>query len=243
MLDNNSPEDRAVLLGKLTRKQFRERMQGGELKTCIIPVAATEQHLEHLSMEHDYRSVMHVAIEAAKLNAPHVLVAPSMNIGISEHHMKHIGTLSALPGSFLSVLFDTIRSMNNAGFENILVLNGHGGNIAPCEGMWGQFQQRLEINLQFHSYWKLMPDEIWQEIMETPDYPGHAQEFETAFAMHVFPENVDHEAMATQEDQSPALATPEKGKALVENLIKHVGEHVKGMTDGTNVAEIPPFFP
>ncbi|WP_144992801.1 creatininase family protein [Polystyrenella longa] len=232
-----------VLLGQNTRKEFRERMQSGELKVCIIPVAATEQHLEHLAMDHDYRSVMHVATAAAERNSPHVIVAPSMNIGISEHHMKHIGTLSSMPGSWLGVLFDTIRSMQSAGFEHILVLNGHGGNMAPCKGIWGQFQQRLEINLQFHSYWDLLPSHIWKETMQSGDYPGHAQEFETAFAMYAFPENVDHEAMAAQTDQAPALATPETGKILVESIIDHVAQHVKEMVDGENVWEVPPFFP
>ncbi|MCA9039109.1 MAG: creatininase family protein [Planctomycetaceae bacterium] len=235
--------EKPVLLGQHTRKQFRERMQSGELKVCIIPVAATEQHLEHLAMEHDWRSVMHVAMGAAEKNSPHVLVAPSMNIGISEHHMKHIGTLSAMPGSWLGVLFDTIRSMHSAGFEHILVLNGHGGNMAPCKGIWGQFQQRLEINLQFHSYWDLLPEKIWRDAMQSNDYPGHAQEFETAFAMYAFPENVDHEAMASQIDQSPALATPETGKILVEGIIDHVAAHVKEMVDGKNNWEVPPFFP
>jgi len=81
-----------VLLHKHTRREFRERMQSGELKACIIPVAATEQHLEHLAMEHDWRSVMLVATEVAKELSPQVIVAPSMNIGISEHHMRHPGT-------------------------------------------------------------------------------------------------------------------------------------------------------
>ena len=49
--------DEQVLVGKHTRREFRQRMDGGELKACIIPVAATEQHLEHLSMEHDWRTV------------------------------------------------------------------------------------------------------------------------------------------------------------------------------------------
>ncbi len=88
-----------ALLGKHTRREFRERMQSGELKACIIPVAATEQHLEHLAMEHDYASIMHLSTAIAGKLAPHVIVAPCMNIGISEHHMRHIGTLTALPGS------------------------------------------------------------------------------------------------------------------------------------------------
>ena len=131
--------DNRVLLAKHTRREFRQRMESGELKACIIPVAATEQHLEHLAMEHDFRSVMHVAVEVAKKLDPQVVVAPSMSIGISEHHMRHQGTLTAMPGSWLGVLFDTIRSVHHAGITNILVLNGHGGNVAPCEGIWGQF--------------------------------------------------------------------------------------------------------
>ena len=120
-----------VLQRKHTRREFRERMQSGELKACIIPVAAIEQHLEHLAMEHDWRSVCHVAVAVAERLRPHVLVAEGLMAGISEHHMRHPGTLSLRPGTFLAVLADLIDSVVRAGFKNVLVLNGHGGNIAP----------------------------------------------------------------------------------------------------------------
>ncbi|QDT93884.1 creatininase family protein [Gimesia algae] len=232
---------REILLHKHTRREFRERMQAGELKACIIPVAATEQHLEHLAMEHDWRSVMLVATEAARLLSPEVIVAPSMNIGISEHHMRHPGTLSALPGSWLSVLFDTIRSMHHAGFTNILVLNGHGGNIAPCLGMWGQYQQRLEINLHFESYWNLLPEEVALANLKTKRWPGHAQEFETAFAMAAFPENVRQDAMQEQDDKEPLEATATAGQNMIDEIVKQVAKYVAGMIDGSNTAVIPPF--
>ena len=235
--------EKPVLLHKQTRREFRERMHSGELKVCIIPIAATEQHLEHLAMEQDFRSVMHIATRVASRLAPNVLVAPSMNIGISEHHMRHIGTLSALPGSFLSVLFDTIRSMNHAGFSNILVLNGHGGNIAPCEGIWGQFQQRLEINLSFRSYWEFLPPEVAEAHLTTGRWPGHAQEFETAFALAAFPENVRAEAMRTQDDREPLAATAEAGAAIIDAIVDATTDFVTGMIDGTNVEPIPPFHP
>ena len=45
--------DNRVLLAKHTRREFRQRMESGELKACIIPVAATEQHLEHLDFQHN----------------------------------------------------------------------------------------------------------------------------------------------------------------------------------------------
>ena len=230
-----------VLLPKHSRREFRERMQSGDLKACIIPVAATEQHLEHLSMEHDWRSVNHIAVEVAQKLDPQVIVAPSMNIGISEHHMRHIGTLTALPGSWLGVLFDTIRSMHHAGFTNILVLNGHGGNIAPCEGMWGQFLQRLEINLQFHSYWEWLTDEVAEANLKTKRWPGHAQEFETAFALAAFPENVRADAMQDQEDKEPLEATAEAGQIMIDDIVDGVAAHVQKMINGEDVAEIPAF--
>ena len=118
-----------------------------------------------------------------------------------------------MPGSWLGVLFDTIRSMHHAGFTNILVLNGHGGNVAPCEGIWPQFLQRLEINLQFHSYWDLMDPAVAEANLTTGRWPGHAQEFETAFALAAFPENVRQDAMHDQEDQEPLAATAAAARA------------------------------
>jgi creatinine amidohydrolase len=231
----------SVFLGQHTRREFRQRMQAQELRACIIPVAATEQHLEHLAMEHDWRSCLHVSTQVAERLAPQVLVTPALSIGISEHHMRHIGSLSALPGSWLAVVFDTIRSMHHAGFQNILVLNGHGGNIAPCEGTWGQFQQRFEINLQFRSYWEFLSEDVAASNLKTGRYPGHAQEFETAFALAAFPENVRADAMRDQEDQEPLEATAEAGQAMIDNIVEGVTAHVAAMIDGSNVAEIPPF--
>ncbi|MFQ5734189.1 MAG: creatininase family protein [Planctomycetaceae bacterium] len=235
------PTDNRILLHKHTRREFRERMLAGELKLCLIPVAATEQHLEHLAMEHDWASVMHVAAAVAGRLQPHALVAPAMNVGISEHHMRHIGTLSALPGSWLSVLFDAIRSMHHAGFRNILVLNGHGGNIKPCEGIWGQFLQRLEINLVFRSYWDFIAQEAIDEHLSTKVCPGHAQEFETAFAMAAFPDNVRRDAMQDQDDKAPLAATAEAGRALIEHVVTNVTAFAKRMIDGEYVEAIPPF--
>jgi creatinine amidohydrolase len=259
----SASHEQRILLHKHSRREFRQRMQSGELKACIIPVAATEQHLEHLSMEHDWRSVMHIACEAASRMQPAVIVAPAMNIGISEHHMQHIGTLSALPGSWLGVLFDVIRSMHHAGFNQIIVLNGHGGNVAPCLGNWGQFQQRLAFssphpaakipasqsgqerqpNLHFVSYWDLLPKEIAEATLKTKRWPGHAQEFETAFALAAFPENVRHDAMRDQLDQEPLAATAETGQKLIDAIVVEVARYIQGMIDGKNVAPVPEFHP
>jgi creatinine amidohydrolase/Fe(II)-dependent formamide hydrolase-like protein len=42
-----------VLLERLTRREFRERLQRGELQAAIIATGSIEQHLEHLPFCHD----------------------------------------------------------------------------------------------------------------------------------------------------------------------------------------------
>ncbi len=235
-----------VLLGRLTRREFRERMGTGELAGCIIPVAAIEQHLEHLAMEHDWRTVRYIAAKVAEDLSPHVLVAEGLMAGISEHHMMHAGTLSLGPGAFLAVLNDLIRSVIHAGFENVLVLNGHGGNVAACTSIWNQFLLRHRINLQFLSYWDVLSEDDAKQLLQSGhripyDMPGHAQEFETSFALAVYPENVRLEYLNDQTDTTPSLSSSDTGTDFHDRIIQRVTWHMSDMIDGRNVIEIPPY--
>ena len=206
-----------IHLGKLTRREFRTRMDAGELKLAILPIAAMEQHLEHLCMEHDWRSAHLIATAVAERLAPHALVAEGLMAGISEHHMIHRGTLSLQPGTFVTVLSDLVDSLIRAGFTNILVLNGHGGNIAACEATWDQFLRKFQVNLHFLPYWATLTQDDANELLDSgsrlpEDLPGHAQEFETSIALHLFPENVRQDIWQDQPDPTPAMATAAKGR-------------------------------
>ncbi len=237
-----------VLLGKLTRREFRQRMESGELRACIIPVAAIEQHLEHLAMEHDWRSVNHIAEAVAERLRPSTLVAQGLMAGISEHHMKHPGTLTLRPGTFLSALGDLIDSMARAGFQHILVLNGHGGNNAPCRGVFDQFQRLSQVNVHFLPYWDVLTEADARELLTgghrvPSDMPGHAQEFETAFGLAAFAENVRQDMWHDQADPKPALATAAVGQEFIERIVTRVTDYVQDMLDGRRLNPTPPFFP
>ena len=233
--------DALLYLHQHTRREFRNRMQSGELKACIIPVAAIEQHLEHLAMEHDWRSVNVIAEHVTRELSPEVVIAQGLMAGISEHHMKHPGTLTLSPATFLAVLDDLIDSMVRAGFQNILVLNGHGGNVAACQAVWDQFLRRHQVNLQFFAYWDFLNSND-AEILTTKSIPGHAQEFETAFALAEFPENVRADAMNDQSDQSPQFATAAGGRELIGRVVERVAEHLRKMISGECCVEVPAFL-
>jgi creatinine amidohydrolase len=237
-----------IILGKLTRREFRERMQSGELLAAIIPVGAIEQHLEHLAMEHDWRSINQVATVVAERLRPRLVVAQGLMAGVSEHHMKHPGTISLRPGTFLSVLDDMISSMARAGFRHILVLNGHGGNVAPCRGSWEQLQRLARVNLHFLSYWEVLTPDDARELLVAgdrvpQDMPGHAEEFETALALAAFPENVRQQVRSEQPVAPLARATAANGRAFLERIVDRVAAYVEDMLAGRRVNEIPPYYP
>ena len=231
-----------IHLHKHTRREFRQRLEASEIKACIIPVGAVEQHLEHLEMEHDWRSVSEISAATATRLAPQVIVASGVMAGISEHHMTHPGTLTLRPSTFLAVLGDLISSIQRTGIKNILVLNGHGGNVKPCQSVWDQLLREFQCNLQFLPYWDLL-DSNDSELLSTKLIPGHAQEFETAIAAHCFPDNIRDDAMRDQSDQSPAQATADNGKVLFDRIVDRVADHVSKMISGESSAEIPSYFP
>ena len=225
-----------VHIGEMTRREFRQAREAGHFSACIIPTGAIEQHLEHIEMGHDTRSIIWIAEQVAQRLYPDVVVAPAMHIGISEHHMIHKGSMSAKPGSWLAVLFDAVESMVRNGCTNVLVLNGHGGNQRPVEGIMPQWDMYFEhmhpgVNVDFQSYWELSREEA--EAVATTGVPGHATEYETSMALYMFPESVRHDAMHDQEQKQPLEGTVEKGEKLVEITLRTVTEYLQGMIAGT----------
>lgn len=226
-----------VMLSKLTRREFREGIESGKFRSAIICVGSVEQHSEHLAMEHDIASVTHIAQEAAKQLYPQVIVTAPIAVGISEHHMHHKGTISSGASGWLGVVFDVTESLIRHGIKNVLILNGHGGNTAPINGVITSWRYNLknstpDANLQFCSYWDLIPKDFLLEHMETDIIPGHAKEFETSIGLFLFPENVRREIMPLIEDKDPLLGTEKKGRVFIEEAIQQTVNYMKEMMSG-----------
>src|SRR5436309_7354053 len=167
---------------------------------------------------------------------------------VSKHHMLHPGTLSLRPGTLLDVLADLIDSVVRAGFKNVLVLNGHGGNTAPISCTCEQFLRLNQVNLHFLSYWDVLTEADAKELLQSGqqlpnDLPGHAQEFETAFALAAFPENVRTKMWTDQADKKPSMATGKQGEEIIKRIVERVTVYVQEMIAGRRVAEIPVYFP
>ena len=130
-------------LERLTRREFREARARGWFKLGIVPVGSIEQHLEHLTFDMDIASSTYVASRIAEAVYPGAIVAAPVAVGISEHHMYFPGTLTAKPGGWLAVVFDAIEDMVRHGATKVLVVNGHGGNVALLNGAHDQWRFHL----------------------------------------------------------------------------------------------------
>ena len=237
---------RKVLLWENTRREFREALEGGSLKAVIVPTGSTEQHNEHLAMIHDTASVTLVAQQAALQLYPQVLVATPVSVGISGHWMDRKGTLTLKKETFLAVVFEICESLKIHGVKNILVLNGHGGNVAPLKESEAEFRQKLGVNLRVNAYWDAYPKEAVMKYMESGKLPGHAAEYETSFAMAAFPERVRWEDVdyqkakprlgikteeAARQDETFAkeakMASTAKGEIMIKMAVNWVAERVR----------------
>jgi len=243
---NTYVDPRKVLLWESTRKEFREAIEGGALKALIVPTGSTEQHNEHLAMINDTASVTLVAQQAALLLYPAVMVATPVSVGISPHWMDRKGTLSLKKETFLAVVFDICESLRAHGVKRILVLNGHGGNVAPLRESVPEFARKLGIRIETNSYWDAYTPEIIKRHMQSGKAPGHAGEFETSFAMAAFPERIHWEgvdyarikpllhindpASAAQEEEfarEAKLASTAKGEAMIGIAVKWTAERLR----------------
>jgi creatinine amidohydrolase len=231
--------DARVFIGDLTRKEFRERMQAGAIKAAVVPTGATEQHNEHLEMVHDTLHVTHMAEQAARRLHPQVVVATPIGIGYSEHWMEHIGTLTVRSEIFCEYVFDVCHSLQRAGLENILILNGHGGNVRPLMRRIYEYREKLGINLWFQSYWDVYEHDFVQSLMESRRLPGHACEFETSTMLHLAPERVHIEDL---DNEVAALGTREKGGKLIEPVVAGVAAILRQMMAGEKIDRPPRTF-
>ena len=118
---------------------------------------------------------------------------------------------------------------------------------APWAGQVEEFSKRLDMDVQFYSYWVAYSEELVAQVLESGDCPAHAAEFETSFAMAAFPENVqwkgvDYEAANLQiqsESYAPRdpiyfeagrdLATPKKGRVMADVAIDWVAAKMQEM--------------
>lgn len=94
----------------------------------VVPLGSTEQHGPHLPLSTDTDIAVALATGLAERRSG-VVVAPAVPYGASGEHAGFPGTLSIGHESLELLLVELVRSATET-FRHVLLVNGHGGNVA-----------------------------------------------------------------------------------------------------------------
>ncbi len=224
----------------------------------VLPIAALEQHGRHMPLFTDSLLLGEVMRRLQRLPiASRILFAPLQWFGNSHHHLDMPGTMSASPRLYLDLLRDMAENFIVHGFQRIVFINGHGGNITPsqqaCFELRQKYRERNDLLLTTLTYWNAAnPGDSMEGL--TQHEMGHACEWETSMMLAIRPElvhgNVDDVAEVpfgsgaapayrgwTMTDRSipghigtPADATATKGEALFEVFADGVASFLDRVT-------------
>jgi len=115
----------------------------------IIPIGSTEQHGPTGFIGTDALCPELVAIEIGKRQ--NVMVAPTLSIGMAQHHLGFSGSITLRPTTLIAVICDVINSLTRHGFDHFFFLNGHGGNIATCQAAFSEIYAESSLGTAGHN--------------------------------------------------------------------------------------------
>lgn len=190
--------DRTIFLERMTRPQVEAALAEG-FTTVVVPCGAVEQHGPHLPLFVDAEIGTRLGAEVAR-RLGKTVVAPTVRIGCSEHHMSFAGTLTLRESTFKAVCLDYCASLVRHGFERILLLPSHGGNFKPL----GDVVDEANVTVGDHCTVEAFTDllaivTVWKETIDSmcglgDRVGGHADIGESSMMLALHPGLVDEAA-------------------------------------------------
>ncbi|MDA8194570.1 MAG: creatininase family protein [Thermaerobacter sp.] len=159
---------------RLTTKAFREQVLG-HVDTAILPTGSVEAHGQHCPLGTDNIAPAQFAQRVEALYPERLLVMPAIPYGHTWDLAEWPGTLS-IPGEVFGRYVAAVgQAAAGWGMANVVILNGHGGNIGPLttamEDMAEHGARVVLVN------WWL---DYREDILRVVAGQGHAGEDETS---------------------------------------------------------------
>lgn len=188
---------------------------------AVLPVAAVEQHGPHLPLSVDatlLQGVIDAALALLPAGVP-ALFLPPQNAGLSTEHLSYPGTLTLSPATLIALWSELGGCVARAGVKKLLLLNGHGGNVAAMDIVARELRQRHGLLTYSASWFSLpLPDAV-QGLFSAQEHRFgiHGGEIETSMMLHLAPQVV-HMAHArdwrsTSQDRAEAHAILGNGRS------------------------------
>jgi len=240
-----------MLLAKSTWPEIEAFLQRS--KTVVVPIGSNEQHGPTGLLGTDWMCPEIIAHEA-QAGRDDLLIAPTFNIGMAQHHLGFPGTISLRPSTFMAAIGDWCRSLAGHGFTRIYFLNGHGGNVHTIEAAFSELYAEASFAgkprgfaCKLKNWWDISGVNGLANRQFPVGHGSHATPSEIAVTQWAYPDAIKTANYAPQiaptgpirealdfrarfadgrMGSDPALATPEKGGELVALAAKGLIEDV-----------------
>lgn len=153
-----------------------------DARVALLPIGSTEQHGPHAPLGTDTILAETVAKRGAATSDQLTVIAPAIPIGIAEEHRAFSGTLWLSPNTVRKVISETVSSLAAHGWDRVVLVNGHGGNVAAIE--------EIAARLTRDGVARCVPFTWFDAIDLSKSDMGHGGQVETSALLAVDPSRI-----------------------------------------------------
>lgn len=187
-----------ILLDEMTWPEVRDALKNG-FRTVVFAISATEQHGLHMPLATDALLGDWLArTVAARLG--NSLVAPTIRVGCSSHHMSFPGTISLEEATLVATIRGYCLSLVRHGFERFVLIPSHGGNFHIVSETVTQLraahpERQWIASADLYALFDLTHRRSREFSISKEESGLHAGEFETSLGLFLFPELIRRESI------------------------------------------------
>ncbi len=179
---------------------------------AIMPIGSTEQHGPNGLIGTDAVSAEAIALAVGQ--ATQTMVAPTIAVGMAQHHMAFKGSMTLRPATMIQVIGDYVGSLAHHGFERFYFINGHGGNSATIEAAFQEIYtahtlassgsgNEPSVRCRLRNWWSGGRTRQLSKDLFGDKEGRHATPSEVSVTQYLFP---DHIKDVTMDPPGPAAA-------------------------------------
>lgn len=216
----------------------------------LIPIGSTEQHGPTGLIGTD--ALCPEIIGGLAADESDLLMGPTFNIGVAQHHMEFPGSMTLRPSTFIANMVDWVDSLAKHGFTHVYWLNGHGGNIATINAGFAEIYAsrsldtgngRPPVKCRLRNWWEGKETFAKCKELYGKAHGAHATPSEVAVTQYAYPEHIKAAPLSPEiapmggftdardyrnsfpdgrMGSNPGLATPEHGEVLAKLAAKEI---------------------
>jgi creatinine amidohydrolase len=158
---------------------------------AVLPVGAVEQHGPHLPLRVDQAildGILAATLPLIPADLP-ALILPTLPVGKSDEHSAFPGTLTFSAATLMAMWSDIGDSVARAGVRKLVILNSHGGQIAPMDIVARDLRIRHRMLVVAANWFAMgLPEGLFTD--EETRFGIHAGDMETSVMRALHPDLV-----------------------------------------------------